>query len=148
MGGGWSEIAGAYRACSADAWASRQATHDGARDKRLESTLSRRRLTSLPFLPSSVYLGFFLPGKLASNLFDRRPDLGEWCGGKRETARERRAARRERDATGAEPFQPPLFLCFTVNDLQGRTFAVWTLTTCALCLVCARDPRVKPVYGE
>jgi hypothetical protein len=24
---------------------------------------------------------------------------------------------------------------------------VWTLTTCALCLVCARDPRVKPVYG-
>lgn len=34
-----------------------------------------------------------------------------------------------------------------VNDLTGRLFAVWTLTTCALCLVCARDPRVRPVYA-
>lgn len=35
----------------------------------------------------------------------------------------------------------------TVNDLYGRTFAVWTAVTCALCLACARDPRVAPVYG-
>lgn len=38
------------------------------------------------------------------------------------------------------PFPP-------VTDLYGRTFAVWTAVTCALCLACARDPRVAPVYG-
>lgn len=59
--------------------------------------------------PPAVYLGFFLPNKLQTNLFDGAPHL--------------------------------------VNDLTGRIFAVWTLTTCALCLVCARDPRVRAVYA-
>jgi hypothetical protein len=34
-----------------------------------------------------------------------------------------------------------------VNELYGRTFATWTLTTCALCLICAKNPRVPAIYG-
>lgn len=34
-----------------------------------------------------------------------------------------------------------------VNELQGRTFAIWTLTTCILCLICARNPCVPAIYG-
>ncbi|RMZ53570.1 hypothetical protein APUTEX25_003392 [Auxenochlorella protothecoides] len=36
---------------------------------------------------------------------------------------------------------------FLVNDLQGRTFAVWTLTSSVLCLICARNPCVPSIYG-
>ncbi len=35
-----------------------------------------------------------------------------------------------------------------VTDLYGRTFAIWTLTTCVLSLICARDPREPAIYGE
>ncbi|KAK9805834.1 hypothetical protein WJX73_005799 [Symbiochloris irregularis] len=34
-----------------------------------------------------------------------------------------------------------------VNDLYGRTFAIWTLTTCVLCLICAKNPCVPAIYG-
>ncbi|CAL8462404.1 g1937 [Coccomyxa elongata] len=34
-----------------------------------------------------------------------------------------------------------------VNELYGRTFATWTVTTCALCLICAKNPRVPAIYG-
>jgi len=34
-----------------------------------------------------------------------------------------------------------------VNELYGRTFATWTLTTCALCLICAKNPHVRAIYG-
>ncbi|GAB4822498.1 hypothetical protein N2152v2_009544 [Parachlorella kessleri] len=34
-----------------------------------------------------------------------------------------------------------------VTDLTGRTFAAWTLTTCLLCLICARNPCVPSIYG-
>lgn len=34
-----------------------------------------------------------------------------------------------------------------MNDLQGRTFATWTLTSCLLCLICARNPTVPSIYG-
>ncbi|KAK2075649.1 hypothetical protein QBZ16_001757 [Prototheca wickerhamii] len=34
-----------------------------------------------------------------------------------------------------------------VTDLQGRTFAVWTLTSCVLCLICARNPCIPAIYG-
>lgn len=35
-----------------------------------------------------------------------------------------------------------------VSELQGRTFATWTLTSCLLCLICARNPCVPAIYGE
>lgn len=35
-----------------------------------------------------------------------------------------------------------------VTDLTGRTFAAWTLTTCLLCIVCARNPCNASIYGE
>ena len=35
-----------------------------------------------------------------------------------------------------------------MTELYGRTFATWTLTTCALCLICAKNPRVPAIYGE
>ena len=38
--------------------------------------------------------------------------------------------------------------CVAVTELYGRTFATWTLTTCALCLICAKNPRVPAIYGE
>ncbi len=38
--------------------------------------------------------------------------------------------------------------CHAVTELYGRTFATWTLTTCALCLICAKNPRVPAIYGE
>lgn len=43
------------------------------------------------------------------------------------------------------PLRPPL--APPVNDLYGRTFAVWTAVTCTLCLTCARDPRARGVYA-
>jgi len=56
---------------------------------------------------SPVYLGFFLPGKLASNLFDKRPDLGKR--GKGEGVRERgRSNSPARDAAGGAAFLNPL----------------------------------------
>jgi len=33
-----------------------------------------------------------------------------------------------------------------VTELQGRTFATWTLTSCMLCLICAKDPCNKSIY--
>lgn len=35
----------------------------------------------------------------------------------------------------------------SVNDLFGRTFAMWTATSCMLCLCCARNPCNQTVYG-
>jgi len=35
-----------------------------------------------------------------------------------------------------------------VTDLQARTFATWTLTSCLLCLICARNPCVPAIYGK
>lgn len=34
-----------------------------------------------------------------------------------------------------------------VNDLYGRLFATWTLLTCGLCLICARNPTNPAIYG-
>ncbi|WPT10934.1 Ergosterol biosynthetic protein 28 [Picochlorum sp. SENEW3] len=34
-----------------------------------------------------------------------------------------------------------------VSELQARTFATWTLTSCMLCLLCARNPSVVPIYS-
>lgn len=34
-----------------------------------------------------------------------------------------------------------------VTDLYGRTFAIWTMLTCALCIICSRDPCNKAIYG-
>lgn len=34
-----------------------------------------------------------------------------------------------------------------VTDLLGRLFAAWTTVTCILCLMCARDPTNKFIYG-
>lgn len=39
-----------------------------------------------------------------------------------------------------------LYMC-AVTELQARTFATWTLTSCMLCLLCARYPSVVPIYG-
>ncbi|KAL3137025.1 hypothetical protein ABBQ32_006614 [Trebouxia sp. C0010 RCD-2024] len=34
-----------------------------------------------------------------------------------------------------------------VTELCGRVFAIWTLLTCALCCICARNPCVPSIYG-
>lgn len=34
-----------------------------------------------------------------------------------------------------------------MNDLFGRTFAMWTATSCMLCLCCAKNPCNQTVYG-
>jgi hypothetical protein len=34
-----------------------------------------------------------------------------------------------------------------VSALQARTFATWTLTSCLLCLICARNPCIPAIYG-
>eukprot|EP00878_Enallax_costatus_P003825 GHUV01004041.1.p1 GENE.GHUV01004041.1~~GHUV01004041.1.p1 ORF type:complete len:159 (+),score=27.27 GHUV01004041.1:183-659(+) len=34
-----------------------------------------------------------------------------------------------------------------VSDLYGRLFATWTLLTCGLCLICARNPTNSAIYG-
>ncbi|PKU76231.1 Ergosterol biosynthetic protein 28 [Dendrobium catenatum] len=33
-----------------------------------------------------------------------------------------------------------------VTDIHGRTFGVWTLLTCTLCLLCALNLENKPLY--
>lgn len=35
-----------------------------------------------------------------------------------------------------------------MTELYGRTFAIWTVTTCVLCLICARDPTIPAIYGK
>jgi len=32
------------------------------------------------------------------------------------------------------------------TPLQSRTFATWTLTSCMLCVLCARDPTQSGIY--
>lgn len=34
-----------------------------------------------------------------------------------------------------------------VTELCGRVFSIWTLVTCGLCLICARNPCVPSIYG-
>lgn len=34
-----------------------------------------------------------------------------------------------------------------VTDLYGRTFAIWTLVTCSLCVICSQDPTNRAIYG-
>mmetsp|Transcript_1822 Transcript_1822/g.5309 ORF Transcript_1822/g.5309 Transcript_1822/m.5309 type:complete len:151 (-) Transcript_1822:1111-1563(-) len=34
-----------------------------------------------------------------------------------------------------------------VTPLTGRTFAMWTATSSMLCLVCAKNPQNKAIYG-
>ena len=46
------------------------------------------------------------------------------------------------------PPAPPLDRDCAVTDLAGRIFATWTLTSCMLCLICARNPSVPAIYGE
>lgn len=50
-------------------------------------------------------------------------------------------------ASGGQVKQMTCFWLDAVNELYGRTFATWTLTTCALCLICAKNPRVRAIYG-
>ena len=62
------------------------------------------------------------------------------------------AAARCRHALAAAPpdgpcTPPPLLLSRAVTDLAGRIFATWTLTSCVLCLICARNPCVPAIYG-
>ena len=33
-----------------------------------------------------------------------------------------------------------------VTEIHGRTFGTWTLLTCTLCLLCARNLHNKPLY--
>jgi hypothetical protein len=40
-----------------------------------------------------------------------------------------------------------IFSFVTVSALQARTFATWTLTSCLLCLICARNPCIPAIYG-
>lgn len=35
-----------------------------------------------------------------------------------------------------------------VTELCGRVFGIWTLLTCALCCICARNPCVPSIYGR
>lgn len=37
-------------------------------------------------------------------------------------------------------------ICFVVTDVHGRTFGVWTLLTCTLCVLCAFNLDNKPIY--
>lgn len=44
---------------------------------------------------------------------------------------------------------PALFVCLflnTVADVHGRTFAVWTLLTCTLCVLCALNLSNRALY--
>lgn len=57
---------------------------------------------------------------------------------------------RSRGAPDRSPPVPaPLRPAFpgAVTDLAGRIFATWTLTSCMLCLICARNPCVPAIYG-
>ena len=43
---------------------------------------------------------------------------------------------------------PLLKLYAAVTELCGRIFGIWTLLTCALCCICARNPCVPSIYGR
>lgn len=51
--------------------------------------------------------------------------------------------------TNHTKFQSSLFVHAPaeVTELCGRVFSIWTLLTCAVCLVCARNPCVPSIYG-
>lgn len=42
----------------------------------------------------------------------------------------------------------PLVLGVAVTELCGRVFGIWTVLTCALCCICARNPCVPSIYGR
>jgi hypothetical protein len=84
-----------------------------------------------------VYLGVFQHSYFKSHLFDLQPVLGaSACSG----------ALHEQ-AAASLPESVHKTLANAVNELYGRTFATWTLTTCALCLICAKNPHVRAIYG-
>lgn len=39
-----------------------------------------------------------------------------------------------------------LLYCVIVTEVHGRTFGVWTLLTCTLCILCAFNLENKPIY--
>ena len=41
-----------------------------------------------------------------------------------------------------------LVLYAAVTELCSRVFGIWTLLTCALCCICARNPCVPSIYGR
>ena len=84
----------------------------------------------------AVYLGVFQHSYFQSHLFDLQPVLGAACG---------TCTVPKGKVWFANMLQD--FLIYAVNELYGRTFATWTLTTCALCLICAKNPRVRAIYG-
>ena len=95
----------------------------------------------------AVYLGIFEVKYFRSNLFDLHPESGvvpQGCCSPPPPPKKLQGCR------------PAEVLCrvyrrvgvFAVTDLYGRTFATWTLTTCALCLICAKNPRVSAIYGK
>ena len=92
----------------------------------------------------AVYLGVCQYKYFQSNLFDLRPDLGEPCRQIHST----RSVLSSGLCQGSLLAGPLMSLCtHAVNELYGRTFATWTITTCVLCLICAKNPRVPAIYG-
>lgn len=88
---------------------------------------------------SAVFLGYFNHTKFQTNLFDNSP--------------------REGGVFSYNPLLGPCvheansattyLVCDTaVTELCGRVFAIWTLLTCALCCICARNPCVPSIYGK
>ena len=95
----------------------------------------------------AVYLGVCQYKYFQSNLFDLRPDLGEpYCS----SCSPLPVLDCALSNPAGEPLSSPSQLqcvLHAVNELYGRTFATWTITTCVLCLICAKNPRVPAIYG-
>lgn len=84
-------------------------------------------------LLAAVYIGIFDVGKFKVALIDAQPDLGE---------------RQSLLACPLAPHPAHLGTVVAVNDLYGRLFATWTLLTCGLCLICAKNPTNSAIYGR
>lgn len=91
---------------------------------------------------SAVFLGYFDHTKFKTNLFDDAPQEGGLS-----------------DCYAVlDPFMHAIMnCCYTqlllvlhvaVTELCGRVFGIWTLLTCALCCICARNPCVPSIYGR
>ena len=88
---------------------------------------------------SAVFLGYFDHTKFKTNLFDDAPQEGGLsdCYAVVGPVHARYYA-----------LLLLLVLYVAVTELCGRVFGIWTLLTCALCCICARNPCVPSIYGR
>lgn len=98
----------------------------------------------------AVGLGYAAPHRFQTNLYTKQPEGGARRGGLEQRCAARGGAGSACGCPGRAAADGRLLApapAAAVTDLAGRIFSMWTLTSCMLCLICARNPCVPAIYG-